>query len=104
MLDFNFTSSDASNNGTPTSRIADAIQAVVASDQDYGQHIKSFRFGISEDANPDAVLMIRVLWDSVADPSKVLNTLILLMVRKAQMMETFQYVLTLLCNLAKNRD
>jgi hypothetical protein len=31
-----------------------------------------------------------VLWDSAADPSKVLNTLILLMARKAEMMESFQ--------------
>lgn len=36
--------------------------------------------------------MNRVLWDSVADPSKVLNTLLLLLVNKAPTMETFQYV------------
>ena len=90
-LDFNFTSADGSSNGAPTSHIAEAIQAIVASDQDYGQHIKSFRLGISEETSQNGLLMNRVLWDSVADPSKVLNTLILLLVKKAQTIETFQY-------------
>lgn len=91
-MDFNFTASDTLSSGAPTSRIAEAVQAIVASDRDYGQHIKSFRLGIAEDTSHNALLMSRVLWDSVADPSKVLNTLILLVIRKAGMMETFQYV------------
>lgn len=89
-LDFNFTSSDALHDGTPHSRTADAVQTVVASDRDYGQHIRSFRLGISEETSNNALLMSRVLWDSAADPSKVLNTIILLMVRKADTMESFQ--------------
>lgn len=91
-LDFNFTSSDALHNGTPHSRTADAVQTVVASDRNYGLHIRSFRLGISEETSNNALLMSRVLWDSAADPSKVLNTVILLMVRQAGMMESFQWV------------
>lgn len=91
VLDFNFASSDV-DSGAPISRTADALQAVVASDREYGLHIRSFRLGVSEENSHNALLMSRVLWDSVADPSKVLNTLILLMVKKAGMMESFLYV------------
>ncbi len=93
MLDFNFASSDVDNNGPPVSRTADALQTVVASDHDYGQHIRIFRLGFSEENGHNSLLINNVLWDSAADPSKVLNTLILLMVRKASMMESFLYVL-----------
>lgn len=92
VLDFNFASSEI-DSGAPISRTADALQAVVASDREYGIHIRSFRLGVSEENSHNALLMSRVLWDSVADPSKVLNTLILLMVKKASMMESFLYVL-----------
>lgn len=90
-LDFNFVSSDV-DSGTPTSRTADALQTIVTSDSAYGVYIRSFRLGVLEESDHNALLMSRVLWDSVADPSKVLNTLILLMLRKALMIEKFLYV------------
>lgn len=92
VLDFNFVSSDV-DSGTPTSRTADALQTIVTSDFVYGGLIRSFRLGVLEESDHNALLMSRVLWDSVADPSKVLNTLILLMLRGASMMESFLYVL-----------
>lgn len=91
MLDFN--SSCADDSGAPVSHLADALQTVVASDLDYGQHIRTFRLGLSEENSPNALMLSRVLWDSVADPSKALNTLILLTVRKATVLESFLYVL-----------
>lgn len=91
VLDFNSASAD--DNGAPISRVADALQTIVASDLDYGQHIRTFRLGLSEENSSNALILSRVLWDSVADPSKVLNTLILLMVRKATVLESFLYVL-----------
>lgn len=90
MLDFN--SACADDSGAPVSRLADALQTVVASDLDYGQHVRIFRLGLSEDNSSNALMLSRVLWDSVGDPSKALNTLILLMVRKATMLESFLYV------------
>lgn len=91
VLDFNSTFADDS--GAPVSRLADALQTVVASDLDYGQHIRTFRLGLSEENSSNALMPSRVLWDSVADPSKALNTLILLMVRKATVLESFLYIL-----------
>lgn len=91
VLDFN--SSCADDSGAPVSHLADALQTVVASDLDYGQHIRTFRLGLSEENSPNALMLSRVLWDSVADPSKALNTLILLTVRKATVLESFLYVL-----------
>lgn len=91
MLDFN--SACADDAGAPVSRLADALQTVVASDLDYGQHVRTFRLGLSEENSSNALMLSRVLWDSVGDPSKALNTLILLMVRKATVLESFLYVL-----------
>ena len=91
-LDFNFVSSDV-DSGTPTSRTADALQTIVTSKFVYGGLIRSFRLGVLEESDHNALLMSRVLWDSVADPSKVLNTLILLMLRGTSLLESFLYVL-----------
>lgn len=91
VLDFNCVCAD--DNGAPVSRLADALQTVVASDLNYGQHVRIFRMGLSEENSSNALMLSRVLWDSAGDPSKALNTLILLMVRKATVLESFLYVL-----------
>ena len=44
-------------------------------------------------AYDDQLLMTRLLWDSKTDPSKFLNTALLLMARKASILETFKYAL-----------
>ena len=84
-----------------SSRVADALQMILASDYDYAQHIKSFRLGFVGDASevptghshrPDSLLMTKLLWDSKSDASKLLNTTILLVMRRASKMETFQCV------------
>ena len=78
---------------------ADALQTILTSDHDYGQHIKSFRLGIFDDrtemgvghpSRSDPLLLTRLLWDTKSDPSKFLNTALLLTARRAKTMETFQ--------------
>lgn len=104
-LDFNIISSETEDVGNPASRAADALQTILTSDYDYGQHIKSFRMGAVADkhlavphsrhhgAYDDTLLMTRLLWGSKTDPSKFLNTALLLMARKACILETFKYAL-----------
>ncbi len=91
-LDFNFTTSEASDHGAMSSRLADALQTIIASEHDYAQYIKSFRYGLSDTNSHNAFLMARVLWDSTADPCKILNTTMLLMLKQAVILESFQYV------------
>ena len=107
-LDFNIISSETEDAGTPASRAADALQTILASEYDYGQHIKSFRMGAVVDkylavphsrhhgAYDDQLFMTRLLWDSKTDPSKFLNTALLLMARKASILETFKYAFILI--------
>ena len=102
-LDFNIISSETEDLGNSTSHAADALQTILASNYDYGQHIKSFRMGAVADrfmaashsrhhsAYDDPLLMTRLLWDSKTDPSKFLNTALLLMARKTRILETFKY-------------
>ncbi len=98
-LDLKLTNSGDDDNGIPSSHAAVALQTILTSEHDYGQHIKSFRLGVIDDnveihgAHPnrsDPLLMTRLLWDSKSDSSKFLNTALLLMTRKASIMENFQ--------------
>ena len=77
---------------------ADTLQTILASEYDYGRWIKSFRMGIVEDnvepssSRPaDPMLMSRILWDTKSDSSRFLNTVLLLMIRRAKILETFRY-------------
>ena len=90
-LNFSYTTSDTPNHGATISRLPDALQSIVASEHDYAHYIKSFRYGIADGSSHNSLLMGRILWDSSADPSKVLNTTILLMVKQATILERFQY-------------
>lgn len=102
-------SSEGEDVGGRASRAADALQTILASDYDYGQHIKSFRIGAVAGSSfsfgsrynsvyEDQLVMTRLLWDSKTDPSKFLNTAVLLMARKANMLETFRYIASLYNN------
>ena len=53
--------------------------------------------GRHQSAYDDQLLMTRLLWDSKTDPSKFLNTALLLMARKASILETFKYGRPLAC-------
>lgn len=100
-LDLTLTNSGDEDNGLPNSHAADALQTILASEHDYGKHIKTFRIGVAEEIldlgsslstslRQDPLLMTRLLWDSKSDSSKFLNTALLLMARKASILETFQ--------------
>ena len=97
-LDLTLTNSGFEDSIGANSHAADALQTILASEHDYGQHIKHFRLGVFDDnvdilghpGRSDPLLMTRLLWDSKSDSSKFLNTALLLMARKASIMETFQ--------------
>jgi len=100
-LDLNLTHSSDEDHGLSVSHAADTLHTILASEQDYGKHIRSFRLGavdnISElttghTGRSDSLLMTRLLWDSKSDSSKFLNTALLLVVRKTTKLETFQSV------------
>lgn len=71
-------------------RFSDALQTIVTSDYDYAQHIKNFSTAISPESPMNALMMARFLWGSDQEPSKALNATLLLVLRKAKAMETFQ--------------
>ncbi len=102
-LDLTLTNSGDEESVLPNSHAADALQTILASDYDYGKYIKTFRIGVAEEIlelgsslsnslRQDPLLMTRLLWDSKSDSSKFLNTALLLMARKASILETFQWV------------
>lgn len=100
-LDLTLTNSGDEESGLPSSHAADALQTILASEHDYGKHIRTFRIGVAEEIldlgssqssslRQDPLLMTRLLWDSKSDSSKFLNTALLLVTRKASILETFQ--------------
>ena len=100
-LNLNITNSGDEELGLPRTHAAEALQTILASEHDYGSHIKTLRIGVAEDnieqntslANShrnEHLLMTRLLWDSKSDSSKFLNTSLLLVARKAWKLETFQ--------------
>lgn len=83
------------------SHAADTLHTILASEHNYGKHIKSFRLEAKDDATElalaqpsrsDPLLMTRFCWDSKSDSSKFLNTALLLVARKTSKLETFQSV------------
>ncbi|KAL9037645.1 MAG: hypothetical protein Q9214_005610, partial [Letrouitia sp. 1 TL-2023] len=77
------------DDGAPSSRAADALQNIVASEQNYAQHIKTFCLSLPPESSGNALLFARVLWDSGAPPSKLLNSLLILVLRRASILESF---------------
>jgi len=96
-LDFNLADETNESSGI-ASRAAEALQTILASEHDYARYVKSFRLGFTDDkpsSRPtmstfDSYQMTQLLWDSKKEPSKFLNTAILLMARKASILETFK--------------
>ncbi|KAL8720230.1 MAG: hypothetical protein Q9225_002862 [Loekoesia sp. 1 TL-2023] len=89
ILDFKLTNSDTVDEGGWSMRTAEALQTIVASDYNYGQHIKSFRITMVDDNTQSALVMSRFLWDRAGFASKTLNTSLLLLLKKATMLESF---------------
>ena len=81
-----------------SSHAAEVLHTILASEHDYGKHVKKFQLGVYDDVaatlgcshnRSDPLMMTRLLWDSSSDSSKFLNTALLLMIRKASIMESF---------------
>lgn len=89
VLDFKLTNSDTVDEGGWSMRTAEALQTVVASDYNYGQHIKSFRITMVDDNTQSSLVMSRFLWDRAGFASKTLNTSLLLLLKRATMLESF---------------
>jgi len=97
-LDLNLSNSSEGDNGLPSTHAADTLHNILASDHDYGKHIKSIRLGATDDTielpgghigRSDSFLMTRFCWDSKSDSSKLLNTALLLVARKTSKLEAF---------------
>ncbi|KAL8942940.1 MAG: hypothetical protein Q9216_001355 [Gyalolechia sp. 2 TL-2023] len=89
VLDFKLTNSDTVDEGGWSMRTAEALQTVVASDYNYGQHIKSFRITMVDENTQSSLVMSRFLWDRAGFASKTLNTSLLLLLKRATMLESF---------------
>ncbi|KAI4231592.1 MAG: hypothetical protein L6R40_007681 [Gallowayella cf. fulva] len=88
-LDFKLTNSDIHDESHSSMRTAEALQTIIASDYNYGRHIKSFRLTMVDDNSQTSAVMSRFLWDRAGFASKTLNTSLLLLVKKATMLESF---------------
>ncbi|KAL9599187.1 MAG: hypothetical protein Q9179_003636 [Wetmoreana sp. 5 TL-2023] len=89
VLDFRLTNSDSGDDAGSSMRTAEALQTILASDYNYGQHIKSFRMTMVDDNTQTSAVMSRFLWDKAGFASKTLNTSLLLLIKKATMLESF---------------
>lgn len=89
-VEFKLTNSDFDDAGS-SMKTAEALQTIVSSDYDYGQYIKSFHVTMAEDNTQSAVVMSRFLWDKAGFAVKALNTALLVLLKKATMLESFLY-------------
>ncbi|KAL8879619.1 MAG: hypothetical protein Q9198_002806 [Flavoplaca austrocitrina] len=88
-LDFKLSNSDAHDGNSSGIQTAEALQTIIASDYNYGQYIKSFRLVMVDDISQTSAVMSRFLWDKAGFASKALNVSMLLLVKKAIMLESF---------------
>lgn len=89
VVDFKLTNSDTGDDAGSSMRTAEALQTIVASDYNYGQYIKSFRITMVDDNTQTSAVMSRFLWDKANFASKILNTSLLLLIKKSTMLESF---------------
>ncbi|KAL8778159.1 MAG: hypothetical protein Q9213_007548 [Squamulea squamosa] len=88
-LDFKLTNSDIHDGDSSSIRTAEALQTIIAGEHNYGQYIKSFRLTMVDDNSQTSAVMSRFLWDKAGFASKSLNVSLLLLVKKATMLESF---------------
>ncbi|KAL8674470.1 MAG: hypothetical protein Q9168_001135 [Polycauliona sp. 1 TL-2023] len=88
-LDFKLSNADGHDGSSSGIQTAEALQTIIASDYNYGQYIKSFRLTMVDDNSQTSAVMSRFLWDRAGFASKALNVSLLLLVKKATMLESF---------------
>ncbi|KAL8822233.1 MAG: hypothetical protein Q9191_007030 [Dirinaria sp. TL-2023a] len=90
-LDFRFTSTGAKDDDTPPARLSSALDAIVTSDHEYARYIKCFRLTISQEDAFNAYTLARLFWPAGANSTGMLNTALVLMLKRAKALETFQW-------------
>ena len=76
----------------PAYRLAHALHTFITSDYDYAQHIKKFSLRMAENEVDSVQKRIAAKYHVQEEPGMLLNTAILAMVRRANVMEQFKYV------------
>ena len=89
-LNFVLTHVDApSYYSKPNTRLADALHTFATSEHDYSQYLKVFCLELSDRDGDDVKQRILSKYHFEEEATKLLNTTLLLMLRKANMLETF---------------
>jgi hypothetical protein len=73
----------------PAARFADALHTFASSEHDYGQYLKSFSLQPSGKDADDVQRKIMSKYHFEEESTRLLNTALLLMLRKARTLETF---------------
>lgn len=90
QLGFVLTHTDApSYYSKPHTRLADALHTFATSEHDYSQYLKVFSLELSERDGEDVKQKILSKYHFEEEATKLLNTTLLLMLRRARMLETF---------------
>ena len=74
---------------TSYTRLADALHILATSEHDYGMYVKSFTLRLSERDTDDVQRRILAKYHWEEEATKLLNTALLLMLRKTRTLETF---------------
>ena len=87
---FTLTHLDAPNYYTkPDTRLADALHTFATSEHDYGQYVKVFQLQLSDRDTEEIQKKVLSKYHFEEDASRLLNTALVLMLRKAKTLEAF---------------
>lgn len=88
MLNFILTRTDAPISKSFT-RLADALHTFATSEHDYGQYVKFFTLELSERDSDEIQKKVLSKYHFEEESTKLLNTALLLMLRKTVTLESF---------------
>ncbi|MCJ1284664.1 hypothetical protein MMC26_003999 [Xylographa opegraphella] len=89
-LKFTLTHADAqSYYALPCTRLAEVLHTFATSDHDYGQYVRSFTLALSEQDTEDVQRRVLSKYHWEEESNRLLNTTLLLMLRKTRALETF---------------
>ena len=90
VLKFTLTHSDGLTYYTkPATRLADLLHTFAISEHDYGQYVKTFRLELSDRDTEEIQKKVLSKYHFEEDAARLLNTTLLLMLRKAHKLEVF---------------
>ncbi|KAL8711391.1 MAG: hypothetical protein Q9220_004289 [cf. Caloplaca sp. 1 TL-2023] len=88
-LEFKIHNSESKDDVGSSMQTAEAIQTIITSDYNYGQHIRSLRVVMVDDNTQTSAIMSKFTWDRSGFASKALNTSLLLLIRRTTSLESF---------------